>query len=73
MCDCDLTKQIVLLLLWEAARCCRASLEWPAFPSDSNVSLFLYSVICYGKYFNSDLHKFLCDYYIKSQYMYNFM
>jgi len=50
--DNDITKQLyVVFLLLEAAHCCRASFEGPAFPSGSHVGLYSYFVICYGKHF----------------------
>ena len=53
-----ITKQIhVLFLIFEATRCCRASLEGAAFLSDSQVRLCSYPVICYGKNFTSKLNK----------------
>jgi len=53
-----ITKQIhVLFLLYEATRCCRASLEGAAFLRGSQVRLCSYPVICYGKNFTSKLNK----------------
>ena len=53
-----ITKQIhVLFVLYEATRCCRASLEGAALLSVRQVRLCSYSVICYGKYFTSELNK----------------
>ena len=62
-----ITKQIHALFLYEATRCCRASLEGAAFLSSSQVRLC--SVICYGKYFTSELNKInkKCDYDITKQ------
>ena len=52
-----ITKQKhVLVLLYEAVRCCRASLEGAAFLSGRQVRLCSRSVICYAKYFTSALN-----------------
>ena len=46
-----------VFLLEEAAHCCRALLEEPAYPSGSQVHLFSYSVTCNDKYFTSEFNK----------------
>jgi len=55
-----------IVFLYESTRCCRASLEGAAFLNGSQVRLCSYFVICYGKYFTSELNKInkKCDYNI---------
>jgi len=56
LCDYDITKQMYVVFLLEAARCCRASFKGPAFPKGSHVGLYSYSGICNGKKFTRVLN-----------------
>jgi len=61
MCDNDIIhnnkENTCIVFSYEATRCCRASLGGAAFLSGSKVRLCSYSVICYGKYFTSEMNK----------------